>query len=57
MQSTSSKFSQNMTLNPQQNPKKKEEQLKKQQEMEEKRKVMLQSLLTNEARERCIIYL
>ena len=40
-----------------QNPKKKEEQLKKQQEMEEKRKVMLQSLLTNEARERCIIYL
>ena len=37
----------------QQNPKKKEEQMKKQQEMEEKRKVMLQSLLTNEARERC----
>ena len=32
---------------------KKEEQLKKQQEMEEKRKVLLQSLLTNEARERC----
>jgi DNA-binding TFAR19-related protein (PDSD5 family) len=41
----------------QQDPKKTEEQRKKQLEAEEKRKIMLQSIMTNEARERCkIIY-
>lgn len=41
-------------LAAQQNPQKAEEDYKKQQDMLEKRNVMLQSLMTNEAKERCI---
>ena len=39
-----------------QDSKKAEEQRKKQLEAEEKRKIMLQSIMTNEARERCKIF-
>ena len=47
----------NMYENAYQDPKKAEEQRKKQLEAEEKRKIMLQSIMTNEARERCKIFI
>lgn len=40
-------------LNAQQNPQKVEENMKKQQEAEEKRNIILQSLMTSGAKERC----
>ncbi|MCQ2816530.1 MAG: hypothetical protein MJ252_04600 [archaeon] len=42
-------------LAAQQNPQKAQEDMKKQQEIQEKRNVMLQSLMTSGAKERCIL--